>query len=104
MSNNLLRKPEVLRRSGESYSTFHVHLARGLWTRPIALGARAVAWPEREIEALLAARIAGATSDQLRQLVERLHAERRRAATMLERNLSRTHLADVASNAVMEAG
>jgi hypothetical protein len=36
-----------------------------------------VAWPESEVEALIAARIAGSDPQQIRELVDRLHAQRR---------------------------
>jgi prophage regulatory protein len=43
----------------------------------VALGPRAVAWPESEVDALIAARIAGHDPHQIRELVDRLHAQRR---------------------------
>ena len=51
-------------------------MAQGLWTRPVSLGARAVAWPEGDVAALNAARIAGQTDAQIRGLVQRLEAAR----------------------------
>jgi prophage regulatory protein len=77
MLNALLRRPEVLRRSGDGRSTLYLRIDQGLWTRPVALGPRAVAWPESEVEALIAARIAGHDPQQIRELVDRLHARRR---------------------------
>lgn len=49
----------------------------GLFTKPVKLGARAVGWPSSEIEAINAARIAGASTDQIRELVGKLHAKRK---------------------------
>lgn len=77
MLNALLRRPEVLRRSGDGRSTLYLRIDQGLWTRPVALGPRAVAWPESEVEALIAARIAGLDSQRIRELVTRLHTQRR---------------------------
>jgi prophage regulatory protein len=77
MRNALLRRPEVLRRSGDGRSTLYIRIDQGLWTRPVALGPRAVAWPESEVDALIAARIAGHAPHQIRELVDRLHAQRR---------------------------
>ena len=48
----------------------------GLFTKPVKLGARAVGWPSSEIEAINAARIAGASTEQIRELVQKLHAKR----------------------------
>jgi hypothetical protein len=36
-----------------------------------------VAWPESEVDALISARIAGQDPQQNRELVDRLHAQRR---------------------------
>ncbi len=76
MSNTLLRLPTVKGRCGYSRSTIYLRIAQGLWTRPVSLGARSVAWPEREVLALNAARIAGRTDMQIRTLVGELHAAR----------------------------
>lgn len=48
----------------------------GLLPPPIKIGARAVAWVERECSAVLESRIAGANDEQVRQLVRKLVAER----------------------------
>ena len=48
----------------------------GLFTKPVKLGTRAVGWPSSEIEAINAARIAGASTEQIRELVNKLHAKR----------------------------
>ena len=58
-------------------STLYVRIDQGLWTRPVALGPRAVAWPESEVDALIAARIAGQDPQQIRELVDQLPAQRR---------------------------
>ena len=48
----------------------------GLWTKPVSIGQRSVGWPDDEVRALCAARIAGKTDDEIRELVSRLHAKR----------------------------
>ncbi|HNE72159.1 MAG TPA: transcriptional regulator [Giesbergeria sp.] len=48
----------------------------GLWTKPVAIGQRAKAWPDYEVKAIVRARIAGQTDDEIRELVSRLHAKR----------------------------
>jgi len=51
-------------------------ITQGLWPKPVSLGARAVGWPAREVDAINAARIAGKSDDAIRVLVARLEAER----------------------------
>lgn len=80
MPNMLLRLPAVKARSGLSRSTVYLRISQGLWTHPVNLGGRAVAWPADEVDALNAARIAGHTDEQVRGLVRRLEAARSKAA------------------------
>ncbi len=74
--HTLLRLPAVKAQTGYSRSTIYLRISQGLWTRPVSLGARAVAWPAGDIAALNAARIAGKNDDQIRALVLRLEAGR----------------------------
>jgi prophage regulatory protein len=76
MLNTLLRLPAVKGQSGYSRSTIYLRMSQGLWTRPVSLGARAVAWPAGDVAALNAARIAGKTDDQIKVLVLKLEAAR----------------------------
>jgi prophage regulatory protein len=76
MSNTLLRLPAVKAQSGYSRSTVYLRIQQGLWTRPVSLGARSVAWPAHEVAALNAARIAGRCDDEIRALVIRLQVAR----------------------------
>lgn len=80
MLHTILRLPAVRIQSGLSRSTIYLRISQGLWTKPINLGARAVGWPSSEVEALNAARIAGKTDDEIRQLVIKLQAARKAAA------------------------
>ena len=80
MSNTLLRLPAVKAESGYSRSTIYLRMSQGLWTRPVSLGARAVAWPAGDVTALNAARIAGKTDADIRALVAKLEAARRAGA------------------------
>ena len=77
----LLRRPSVEFASGRSRSTLYKNIKEGLWTQPVSLGPRAVAWPAREVAALNAARIAGKSDDEIRDLVTKLHAERAACAS-----------------------
>lgn len=81
MLQTLLRLPAVKAQSGYSRSTIYLRMSQGLWTKPVSLGARAVAWPSGDVVALNAARIAGKSDDDIRKLVQRLQAARGEGAT-----------------------
>ncbi len=70
------RIPAVRARSGQSRSTLYLRVAQRLWTRPVSLGPRMVGWPSPEVDALIAARIAGKSDDEIRALVAKLEAAR----------------------------
>ena len=76
MLHTLLRLPAVKAQSGYSRSTIYLRMSQGLWTKPVSLGARAVAWPAGDVAALNAARIAGRTDAQIRALVLKLETGR----------------------------
>lgn len=76
MKTTLLRLPAVKAESGLARSTIYHHITQGLWTEPVLLGDRCVAWPAHEVAALNAARIAGKSNDEIRELVNRLHKAR----------------------------
>jgi prophage regulatory protein len=76
----LLRKSTVLSVLGDSNTQLYEKINRGLVTRGIKIGDRAVAWPSDEVEAIITARIAGTSESDMRALVERLHAARREVA------------------------
>ena len=77
MAIRMLRIPAVLdRRGNRSRSQHYADIAAGTWTPGVALGKRARAWPEHEVEALLAARLAGATDEDMRRVVSELLAQR----------------------------
>ena len=54
----LLRLREVCRRTGLSRSVIYRRIAAGDFPAPVKLGERASAWPEQEVTAWCAARIA----------------------------------------------
>ena len=73
----ILRLDKTLDKTGDTRSPHYDKVARGLFTRPIKLGGkRASGWPESEVDALIAARVAGASTDQIKRLVEKLHEQR----------------------------
>ncbi len=73
----LLKLPQVLGQTAKARSTHYNDIKSGLMTPPVLLGAKSVAWPENEITAINAARIAGKSDDEIRQLVAGLVANRK---------------------------
>ena len=59
-----------------SNTSIYNAIRAGLFTKPVAIGQRAKAWPDYEVKAIVRARIAGQTEEQIRELVNRLHAKR----------------------------
>lgn len=80
MVERILRLPEVKNKTGQSRSTTYLRIAQGLMSKPISLGGRNVGWPENEIAKINGARIAGQSDDDIRKLVQNLHAARAKAA------------------------
>lgn len=80
----ILRIDGVLLITGNrSHATIYNQIRDGLFPRPVRIGTRAVGWPDYEVEAINAARIAGADNDTLRALVDRLHAKRAEMLALL---------------------
>ncbi len=77
MAITIQRLPAVLAQSGIARSTLYQRISQKLWTCPVSLGARAVGWPSSEVSALISARIAGKTDDEIRELVATLEAGRK---------------------------
>ena len=78
----ILRMPAVKAATGHrSDASIYNAIRAGLFTKPVPIGERAVGWPDYEVEAINAARIAGKSDAQIRELVNRLHAKRCELAT-----------------------
>ncbi|KFB72349.1 MAG: putative transcriptional regulator [Candidatus Accumulibacter phosphatis] len=80
MTHTILRLPAVLRARGRSRSAHYLDIQQGLFTSPVHIGVRAVGWPDGEVAALNAARIAGKNEAEIRQLVAELEAARKAAS------------------------
>ncbi|MBV8501878.1 MAG: AlpA family phage regulatory protein [Paucibacter sp.] len=91
MGLSIDRLPAVLAETGNTRSPHYDRVARGLFTKPIKLGRRAAGWPSHEVEALVAASVAGLDEISIRALVEQLHASRPR---LLAQQLEKLGLAD----------
>ncbi len=79
MTYTILRLPAIKQSTGLSRSTLYLRVAQGLLTKPVSLGGRAVGWPANEVAALNAARIAGKSDAEVRDLVVKLEGARKTA-------------------------
>ena len=59
-----------------SNTSIYNAIRAGLFTKPVPIGERSVGWPDFEVSAINAARIAGQSDDAIKALVNRLHAKR----------------------------
>lgn len=73
---NKKANPPIPGRFSISRSTWLNWVRDGLAPTPIKLGVRSNAWAAHEIAALSQARIAGKSNDEIKKLVEALHAAR----------------------------
>lgn len=73
----ILRMPAVKAETGHrSHASIYNAIRDGLFTKPVRIGQRAVGWPDQEVRAICAARIAGKSEREIRELVARLHTKR----------------------------
>lgn len=77
----LLRRDALLIKTGDTKSPLYAKIQEGLFVRPVRIGARAVAWPEHEVDAIIKARVSGATNEAIKRLVTKLHELRANATT-----------------------
>lgn len=76
-SMSILRMPAVMAETGHrSHATIYSAIRRGLFPKPVPIGDRSVGWPDYEVKAINAARIAGQNEAQIKELVNRLHVKR----------------------------
>lgn len=73
----LLRTPAVLEAYGVSRPALYAHMKDGLFPRPIKLGEKLAVWPSDECYAVINARIAGKTVEEIRELVTSLTEARK---------------------------
>ncbi|RTD84973.1 helix-turn-helix transcriptional regulator [Variovorax paradoxus] len=59
LQDALMRKHEVLRRTGLSNSSLYLLMADGRFPRPVRLGPRTVRWVEREVQNFIEGCVAG---------------------------------------------
>lgn len=80
MTHTILRLPAVLRDRGRSRSAHYLDIQQGLFTHPVRIGLRSVGWPTTEVATINAARIAGKSDHEIRDLVAKLEAARTAAS------------------------
>ncbi|KQU87631.1 hypothetical protein ASC78_25990 [Variovorax sp. Root318D1] len=79
----ILRIPSIKAEMGHrSNASVYNAVRAGLLTKPIKIGQRAVGLPDYEVSAINAARIAGKSDAEIRELVHRLHAKRAELVTL----------------------
>ena len=80
---SILRMSEVKAATGHrSHASIYTAIKAGLFTSGVAIGQRSRGWPSSEVKAINAARIAGKTEAEIRELVQRLHAQRLELTTV----------------------
>ena len=79
---SIFRMPAVKAETGHrSHASIYNAIKAGLFPKPVQIGQRSVGWPDTEVYAINAARIAGKSEAEIRELVNRLHAKRAELAT-----------------------
>ena len=79
---SILRMPAVKAETGHrSHASIYNAIKNGTFTTGVAIGQRSKGWPDFEVRAINAARIAGKSEAEIRALVNRLHAQRTELAT-----------------------
>lgn len=65
----------------QSRASVYVAMKSGLLTKQVSISTvddgRVVAWPSHEIDLIVAAQVAGQSKEQIRELVNQLHAQRK---------------------------
>ena len=84
----LIRRKATLERRGVSSSTHGEDVSNELWTKPVKASKHSSSWPEYEVEALIAARIAGQSEEKIQRLVRALEQQRTSLFVGYERLLS----------------
>ncbi len=74
---SILRLPAVKAETGHrSDASIYNAIRAGLFPTGVSIGQRAKGWPDYEVKAVNAARIAGKSEDEIRELVKVLHEQR----------------------------
>lgn len=80
---NFLRTEALARSMGLSTRAIARQVQAGLMVSPVRVGARAIAFPQAEVETITRQRVAGRSDAEIRALVQQLHAQRELQAEQL---------------------
>jgi prophage regulatory protein len=83
----IIRKPEACSLAGMSNTSLFEQTRAGIFPPPISLGSRAVGYLFHEIQAVLTARAAGKSDDEIRLIVKALIKMREQSANDLLKHL-----------------
>ena len=72
----MMRLTDVCTDTGRGRTALYDDVKAGLFTPPVKIGGRAIAWSSHEVRAITAARIAGYDAAQIKVLVLRLISDR----------------------------
>lgn len=101
----ILRIDGVKGRTGDrSKTSIYNRVKEGLFTKPVKLTAQTSGWPDYEVETIVAAQIAGQSKDEIRALVNNLHAQRIERFKILLNPATTSSASVVNSNVVQMAG
>ena len=101
----MLRMDGVLGRTGQrSKSAIYCAAREGLYTKPEKIGAQITGWPDYEVETIVAAQVAGQTKEQIRELVNQLHAQRMERFKALLNSATAMNTSPANTNVVQMAG
>ena len=57
-SKNILRLPQVIKKTGRGRASIYADIVKGVFPEPISLGERSVGWLESEVDGWIDSRIA----------------------------------------------
>lgn len=101
----ILRIDGVLGKTGQrSKSAIYCAAREGLFTKPVKIGAQITGWPDYEVETIVAAQVAGQSKDQIRELVNQLHAQRMERFKALLNPVTAMNTSTANTNVVQIAG
>jgi prophage regulatory protein len=86
--------------TGNAISTNYLHAKIGLLTRSVRTSEGSSGWPEHEVDAIVRARIAEWSDDQIRKLVLKLEADRPKLAPYVEAGLEISEIEKTMASAI----
>ena len=73
----ILRIDGVLDATGHrSKTSIYNAVQAGMFTKPVRIEQQTTGWPDYEVQAIVAAQVAGQTPEEIRTLVNQLHTQR----------------------------